>query len=160
MIYTSSHKDWQSDKYTTYSISMNRGRSANYQKACYPDLAPNPSFWRIWKNNIGTIPEKENNKYYIQEYWKQVLSKLDPKKVYNDLDNSVLLCYESNMEFCHRHVVAAWFELLLNVKVPEAKANDYQIEETLRPEYIKQYLEDIIKLDNKVYTPKKLIKTK
>ena len=31
MICTSSHNDWQSDKYRTYSISGNRGKDANYQ---------------------------------------------------------------------------------------------------------------------------------
>ena len=57
----------------------------------------------------------------VQEYWNQVLSKLDPEKVFRDLDYSVLLCYEPNTEFCHRHIVAAWFELFLEVQVPEKK---------------------------------------
>lgn len=83
----------------------------------------------------------------MQEYWNQVLSKLDPEKVFRGLDNSVLLCYESNTEFCHRHIVAAWFEILLGVKVPEQKAKDYQIEEIDRPEYIKQYLEAVMRLN-------------
>ena len=144
---TSSYNDWQSDKYTTYSISGNRGKDANYQGKCYPELAPKLSFWKIWHNNIGKVSEEENNKYYIQEYWKQVLSKLDPETVYRKLDNSVLLCYEPNTEFCHRHIVAAWFEILLGVKVPEGKAKGYKIEVTDRPEYIKQYLEDIMKLN-------------
>ena len=142
MISTSSHNDWQSDKYRTYSISGNRGKDANYQGKCYPELAPKLSFWKVWHNNIGKISEEENNRYYVQEYWNQVLSKLDPEKVFRDLDYSVLLCYEPNTEFCHRHIVAAWFEILLGVKVPELKAKDYQIEETDRPEYIKEYLED------------------
>ena len=40
MISTSSHNDWQSNKYKTFSISGNRGKDANYQGKCYPDLAP------------------------------------------------------------------------------------------------------------------------
>lgn len=147
MISTSSHNEWHSDKYRTYSISGNRGKDANYQGECYPELAPKLSFWKIWHDNIGKIAEEENNRYYVQEYWNQVLSKFDPEKVYRELDNSILLCYEPNTEFCHRHIVAAWFEILLGVKVPEAKANDYQIEEIDRPEYIKQYLEDAMRLN-------------
>ena len=99
MISTSSHNDWQSDKYRTYSISGNRGKDANYQGKCYPELAPKLSFWKVWHNNIGKISEEENNRYYVQEYWNQVLSKLDPEKVFRDLDYSVLLCYEPNTEF-------------------------------------------------------------
>ena len=118
MISTSSHNDWQSDKYITYSISGNRGKDVNYQGKCYSELAPKLSFLKVWHNNIGRISEEENNRYYVQEYWNQVLSKLDPEKVFRDLDYSVLLCYEPNTEFCHRHIVAAWFEILLGVKVP------------------------------------------
>lgn len=147
MICTSSYNDWQSDKYRTYSISGNRGKDANYQGKCYPELAPKLSFWKIWHDNIGKISEEENNRYYVQEYWNQVLSKLDPEKVFRDLDYSVLLCYEPNTGFCHRHIVAAWFEILLGIKVPEMKAKDYQTEETDRPEYIKQYLDDAMRLN-------------
>jgi len=147
MVFTGSHKAFQSDKYITYAISGNRGKDANYQGKCYPDLAPKLSFWKIWHDNIGKISEEENNKYYIEEYYKEVLSKLDPQKVYDELDNSILLCYEDTTEFCHRHIVAAWFELLLDVEVPELEAKDYETKfsESKRPEYIKNYLEELLK---------------
>ena len=147
MICTSSHKDWQSHAYRTYDISGNRGKDANYQGKCYSALAPKLSFWKIWHDNIGKVSEEENNRYYVQEYWNQVLSKLDPEQVYRELDYSILLCYEPNTEFCHRHIVAAWFEILLGVKVPEERAKDYQTEEVDRPEYIKQYLDDAMRLN-------------
>lgn len=102
---------------------------------------------KIWHDNIGKISEEENNRYYVQEYWNQVLSKLNPEKVYDELDNSILLCYEDNTKFCHRHIVAAWFEILLGVKVPEVKAKDYQIGDVEKPEYIKQYLDDAMRLN-------------
>lgn len=145
MISTSSHNNWKSDKYITYSISGNHGKDANYQGRCYPKLAPKLSFWKTWHENIGKISDEENNRYYVQEYWNQVLSKLDPEQVYKELEYSVLLCYEENTEFCHRHIVAAWFEILLDVNVPEQKAKDYMVEEIKRPEYIKQYLEDAMR---------------
>lgn len=147
MISTSSHKQWNSDKYKTYAISGNRGKDADYQGDCYPILAPKLSFWKIWHDNIGKVSEEENNKYYVQEYWNQVLSKLDPEKVYRELDNSILLCYENNDEFCHRHIVAAWFEILLGIKIPEIKSNEYKLQEIERPEYIKQYLDDAMRLN-------------
>ena len=145
MISTSSHNNWQSDRYRTCSISGNSGKDANYQGKYYQKLAPKLSFWKTWHDNIGKIREEENNKYYVREYWNQVLSKLDPEQVYGELDYSVLLCYESNEEFCHRHIVAAWFEILLGVKVPEQKAKDYVVEEVERPTYIKQYLEETMR---------------
>ena len=145
MIWTSSHNDWQSDKYITYAISGNRGASANYHGNCYPKLAPKLSFWKQWHDNIGLVSEEENHKFYVQEYWNQVLVKLDPEEVYRELDNSILLCYEPNTEFCHRHIVAAWFELFLEVQVPEKKARGYQVEEIPKPSYIKGYLEEVLK---------------
>lgn len=147
MILTSSYSDWRFllCLYDTYSISGDCGRDAGYKGRCYPELAPKLSFWRIWKDNIGKIPEEENNRYYVQEYWKQVLSKLDVERVYKELDNSVLLCYEPNTQFCHRHIVAAWFELMLGVTVQEVKLKNYKVEYTSKPEYIKQYLEEVIR---------------
>ena len=131
--------------YRTYAISGNRGKDANYKGECYPELAPKLSFWKIWHNRIGIIPEEENNRFYVQEYYNQVLSKLDPEQVYGELDNSILLCYEDNIEFCHRHIVAAWFELLLDISVPEIKINGYKIENVVRPNYIKQYLDEVMR---------------
>ena len=89
--------------------------------------------------------------YYIEEYWKQVLSKLDVEKVYKTLNYSILFCYENNTQFCHRHIVAAWFELLLGAKVPEVNNKFNEVE---RPEYIKEYLEKAIKnnIDMKGFT--------
>lgn len=147
MISTSSHNNWTTDLYQTVSISGNRGKDANYHGRCYPQLAPKLSFWKVWHSNIGVVSLEENNKYYIEEYWKQVLSKLDPEKTYSDLDYNILLCYEDNMEFCHRHIVAAWFELLLDIEVPEVKIINDKIEEVDRPTYIKDYLEEVIKKD-------------
>lgn len=179
MIYTSCHKNYQLTHYNTYAISGNRGKDANYKGKCYPKLAPKLQFWKIWHDNIGVISEDENNKFYIREYYEQVLSKLNPWQIYKELDrgvipeeeedkfdikgyyeqlhkldleqyyreigNSILLCYEDNTEFCHRHIIAAWFELLLDKKVPEIKINGSCVEIVDRPAYIKEYLEEIIK---------------
>lgn len=150
MICTSSYDNWKTDIYMAYSISGDRGKDANYNGKCYLDLAPKQAFWRTWKDQIGKISEEENNRYYVEEYWKQVLSKLDPEKVYKELNCSTLLCYEDNTKFCHRHIVAAWLEILLGVKVPEMKIKDFKIEEVERPEYIKEYLEDAMRLNRKM----------
>ena len=145
MIYTSNHKNFNTILYKTCAISGNKGKDANYIGNTCSKLAPKLSFWKIWHDNIGLIPEEENIKYYIKEYYLQVLKNLNPEDVYEQLDNSVLLCYEESDEFCHRHIVAEWFKLLLNVDVPEINIVNGSIKEVKRPKYIGKYLEIIMK---------------
>lgn len=78
----------------------------------YPDLFPKKSFLFKYKKD-------HNEEDYIQAYYEQVLSKLDPEKVYEDLKDNTLLCWEKAGKFCHRRLVAAWLELSLGVEVPE-----------------------------------------
>ena len=73
----------------------------------------------------------------------QVLKDLDPLKVYRDLDYTFLLCYEDNDEFCHRHIVAEWINLLLDIEVPEVKIDKKGIEMVERPSYIRETLEEV-----------------
>ena len=160
MIYTSSYDNCNIDKYKTYSISGDSGKRVNYKGDSYSKLAPKWSFWKIWHDNIGIINEEDNNKYYIREYCNQVLSHLDPKEIYKELDNSVLLCYEPNTEFCHRHIVAAWFELTLGIKVPEIKSYNNKVEEICRPKYIKEYLIEELKSDLNLLDCNELSKVK
>ena len=157
MIYTSSHYNYNSNRYPGVAISGNRGKDANFMGKSYPKLAPKLKFWQVWHNNIGKVSEEENNKYYIEEYYKQVLSKLNPKEVYDELDNSVLLCYEDNNMFCHRHIVAAWFELTLNKIIFEIKSDGYITLVVDKPKYIKEYLNEIMNKDSILINKKELI---
>ena len=142
MIHTSSYLEFQNMLSNTYSISWDCGKDADYHGESYPALAPKKTFWRIYKDNLGRIPIEENTRFYVEEYWKEVLSNLNPIKVYRELDYSTLLCYENNNEFCHRHIVAAWFEILLGIKVSEVNCKFKEVD---RPQYIKEYLEDAIR---------------
>lgn len=144
MIYTSNYNYCNTKQYIPCSISGNKGKDANFNGKYYPLLAPKLKFWKIFHNNIGKINDMENYKFYIREYYNQVLSNLDPLETYNELDNNILMCYENNNEFCHRHIVAAWFELFLNIHIPEIIINN-EIIEVSRPSYIKEYLELYIK---------------
>ena len=64
---------------------------------------------------------------YKLEFHKQVLNKLMPQLMYNELiaqhtEDVVLLCFEKLEkpgDFCHRRIVATWFECHLGVDVPE-----------------------------------------
>lgn len=149
MLYTGSHSSCNVEKYRRVAISGNRGKDANFIGECYPALAPKLSFWKIWHDNIGVLTDEENNRYYIREYYKQVLSKLEPETVSRDLDGAILLCYEDNNLFCHRHIVAAWLEIMLGKVVPEVVIIDGCLVEVTRPIYIKDYLKEIMLLDEK-----------
>lgn len=144
MIYTGSHNACNTNEYKTYAILGNCGKDASYEGDCYPALAPKLSFWTIWRNNIGEKDELENNRFYIEEFYKQVLSQLDAQKVYEEVDGSILLCYEPNTDFCHRHIVAAWFEILLGKNVPEVILNGTKPVEVKKSSYIKKYLQEIM----------------
>jgi hypothetical protein len=48
------------------------------------------------------------------------LKGLDPRKVYEELgESAVLLCFCPSGEYCHRRIVAEWFEFHLGIIVPE-----------------------------------------
>jgi hypothetical protein len=67
-----------------------------------------------------SVPEEEYRRRYAAQ-----LACLDPEAVWADLhglaDGSepVLLCWERPGQFCHRRLVAGWFEETLGVAVPE-----------------------------------------
>ena len=50
---------------------------------------------------------KITSKQYTIKY-KDQLNRLDPFKIFQDLENSVILCWEPAGMFCHRHLVATW----------------------------------------------------
>lgn len=108
-------------------------RSAKYfYGESYKDLFPT---WDM----IHMTDEKE----YEKAYRKQVLSKLDPMKVWDDLQDAVLLCHESmdkiekGETFCHRHIVARWLEEELwlrgiDVEIPELKDDKQDLKKILK----------------------------
>lgn len=86
---------------------------------CYSRLYPEAFMLKI-----------EDQEEYTQKYYALVLSKLDPVKVWSDLQDACLLCYEKSDDlragktFCHRRIVAAWLENELGVVVPEIGYTD------------------------------------
>lgn len=64
---------------------------------------------------------------YTQEFHRVVLADLDPREVYDALvdeytDDVTLLCFEkieNPGDYCHRRIVAEWFQDNLKVLVPE-----------------------------------------
>lgn len=82
----------------------------------YKKLAPS---WSIWKQ----YDTGKNIQLYTDRFYSEILGKLDPKQVYDDLQkfgsNLILLCYEKPSDFCHRHLVADWLNINLNLNITE-----------------------------------------
>ena len=128
------------------SISHDKGKSAGFEGKTISQLAPNRQFWDVWRDNRGKISDDENNKYYIEEYYKQILLKANIEELLKDEENPILLCYEKEGEFCHRHIVAEYIEYKYGIKVRDIKIDEnLNITECERPKYIKTFLLDAIK---------------
>ena len=135
MLYTGSYENCQSEK--SISISGDKGKKVNFSGEYYAKLAPKLSFWLQWHNNIGILSEQENNDYYIMKYYEMVLSHLNPEEVYEDLGDKISCCYEDSLEFCHRHIYAAWIETELGILVPEVKIINNELIQISKNEKIK-----------------------
>lgn len=86
-----------------------------YNGLQYKKLAPRYEFFIKWK-------ESQDNAYYTDCFKQQVLCRLDWHTVYEELYTLAatvakdiahyeicLICYERPTDFCHRHLVADWF---------------------------------------------------
>lgn len=85
----------------------------------YRALAPGPWLFDPTYKDYAT---------YRERYFREILAPLDPQKVWDDLHaladghEPVLLCHEHLLkagDWCHRRMVAEWFEQALGIKVPE-----------------------------------------
>ncbi|MBR5369983.1 MAG: hypothetical protein IK137_01620 [Bacilli bacterium] len=143
MIYTGKYENCKSGN--LISISGDRGKKVGFEGKCIPKFAPKLVFWKIWEENIGKIDELENTKYYINEYYKQVLINLDIEEILRNEKNPILLCYEDSDKFCHRHILAEYIELKYGIKVQEIEIDEKgNIIPKERPKYIKEILIDVI----------------
>jgi hypothetical protein len=101
---------------TPLSIS---GRAPDFYKGPqFKTLAPKYEFFAAYK--AGEI----DTDGYTSEFKRLVLRPLNPRLLYDELHahhgpDVTLLCYEKPGEFCHRRLVAEWFEQELGVVVPE-----------------------------------------
>jgi uncharacterized NAD(P)/FAD-binding protein YdhS len=99
------------------AVAISRTQPRGWTGRAYEPLAPS---WRLLAAaKSGAIDEDE----YTRSFRAEVLSKLDPATVYADLgEDAVHLCWENLGAFCHRRLVAEWFEEKLGVSVPEVGA--------------------------------------
>lgn len=83
----------------------------------YRDLFPPWSLIKSYKESLDYVT-------YTKGYYQSVLDKLNPFVAYHQLTlggtrKVVLLCWERPGDFCHRRLVAEWFEKHYEIEVPE-----------------------------------------
>ena len=128
------------------SISGDRGKSIGFRGKSIPDLAPKRKFWNVWHSNIGKIPEEENTRYYIEEYYNEILSKVNIEDLLRDEKEPILLCYEQPHKFCHRHILAEYINIVYGIEVKEiAIDQNLKITEKQRPKNVRKILEEVIR---------------
>lgn len=115
-------------------ISISQGIPQWYDGLIYKKLAPLWSTVSTYKDNVSKDQTYWEN-WYKEQYYETVLNKLDPIQVAKELQSMVgdgnipvLLCYEKTSDFCHRALVADWFNKA-NLLIREAVNNDF-IEKT------------------------------
>lgn len=102
------------------SISRQTQKGATHIKS-YPDLFPN---WDIIKLAHASNYSPQSFELYRKKYYEQ-LDRLNPNKVYEDLKDCTLICFESprdlatGTKYCHRRMVAGWIEERLGILIPE-----------------------------------------
>jgi hypothetical protein len=111
---TGCYATYRGDKGIGISLSVPKFWSGD----TYKILAPTP--YILGAKKSGKIDED----YYTYLYHRDVLSKLDPKRIYEDLKDNVILCWEKPGTFCHRRIVAKWLEDELGIEVPEWNKKD------------------------------------
>lgn len=86
-------------------------------------ISRRPPRWYTGEVMLDLAPTSDMLKMCKADYdvrFAEILAKLDPQETYDKLgENSVLLCFESPNDWCHRRAVAEWFETHLGIVVPE-----------------------------------------
>lgn len=95
------------------AVSIAGKAPIGYKGREYKKLAPKYWFFKKYKDD-------GDKNFYIQYYYKEVLDNLDPQIVFAELgEDSIILCYEKEGDFCHRRLVAEWLQNKLGVVIEE-----------------------------------------
>jgi uncharacterized protein YeaO (DUF488 family) len=96
------------------AVAISGAVPKDYKGKRYKKLAPSWNLVNEYKTGII------NEKQYKDRYYKEVLSKLNARDVYNEIgEDAILLCYEKPGEFCHRRIVAEWIFDNIQILVSE-----------------------------------------
>lgn len=132
--------------YRNFSIENKKNSYGHKQ---FKELVPSKSFYKKWNNDSNERMTYQNLKEYINDYYFDVLKNLNPRAVYSDIgDNVVLLSGNNDDIFSHNMIVAYWLELFLDIDVLWTKNIDgYKIDVNKKRTIVKEILEEVIRKD-------------
>lgn len=147
-IFTGSFKYCNTPK--CISISPDGDKPVGYKGSELNNLAPKKDWYEIWKANIGQISEEENLRYFVENYYETVLSKIGIDEILGSIEeDTIFVTSEDSEEFSPRNIVAAFIELYTEHPVHEVKvAPDGKLIKQKPNKYyqrIKEMLEILIK---------------
>lgn len=83
-------------------VAISRTIPQDFNGTVYRDLNPPQDLLLAFKN------EEIDELQFKEIYYSEVLEKLDPRKVYENLKGKVICCWCRKGEFCHRRLVLDW----------------------------------------------------
>lgn len=118
--YFSKAKDYAKDGWALFSIALKDAwfLPKDLEITSIKELAPTPEILSL----------KDNPEEYEKRFRADVLSKINWWMLYKKLctlalamkrDKGIFLCYETPEKFCHRHIVAKWWEEKTGVPIKE-----------------------------------------
>jgi uncharacterized protein YeaO (DUF488 family) len=127
-LYTSQWKNQNLANLDVVPVGISRGtlpgltrRKAPYRYKRLMDLAPSSELFGRWK--VGDItPEEYTIAYrdYLNSLGaEEVIGQLERKSVENEGKPLALLCFCAPGAFCHRRVLAAWYQEKTGQAIPE-----------------------------------------
>jgi Protein of unknown function, DUF488 len=127
MIFTCNFANWTKIPVPVEPISICNFPPKGWAGKEYPQLFPTVDMLNAFKTCAI------NEVTFNEEYANQILKRLSPHKVVEDLYEMagdkpavVLLCYESSSKFCHRHLVRSW------LKHYKFSINEYYVQPVLK----------------------------
>ncbi len=95
-------------------VSISRKPPEGFKVRIYKPLCPS------WDLVMDYKSKKITKEEYTIRYHNEILNNLDAAKTYQELgEDSILLCYEASLNFCHRHIVAKWLMNKLDIIITE-----------------------------------------
>ena len=112
----------QTNGYISISLYPSKNDFVNYE---YKSLAPN---WKL----MEMLKSKQISEFDFEKEYLIQLNNLNAKTIFEQVNfltgeyEPILMTHGNKSSFCHRHIVAKWFENALGVRIDEFKIGAVQ----------------------------------
>ena len=148
MIYTMDKSNQKVNKYFISLIPLNKNEEI-YNNGLKSNVLKLDVLSYKKASNYRNMSDEEIINY-IEKYYNDVLSKLDPETLARELRYSIFVSDERCDSLALRHIVSEWLSIYTNEKIVEINIDkDGKFIKLDRPSFIKPILEDVIKNSKK-----------